>query len=48
MITDNKRRQIARDNKRENTRRIEHTYNIGDEVLRIKRGIKRKYSRHKS
>ena len=49
LITDNKRKQIARDNTRENTRRIEHTYNVGDEVLRIlKRGIKRKYSKHKS
>ena len=48
MITENKRKQIARDNARENTGRIEHTYNIGDEVLRIKRGIKRKYSKHKS
>ena len=48
LITDNKRKQIARDNERENTRRIEHTYNEGDEVLRIKRGIKRKYSKHKS
>ena len=48
MITENKRKQIARDNARENTGRIEHTYNIGDEVLRIKRGIKRKYSRHKT
>jgi hypothetical protein len=48
MITENKRKQIARDNACENTGRIEHTYNIGDEVLRIKRGIKRKYSKHKS
>ena len=48
LITDNKRKQIARDNSRENTKRIEHTYNVGDEVLRLKRGIKRKYSRHKS
>ena len=29
-------------------KRIEQTYNVGDEVLRIKRGIKRKYSRQKS
>ena len=48
LITDNKRKQIARDNERENTKRIEHTYNVGDEVLRIKRGIKRKYSKDKS
>jgi hypothetical protein len=40
MITENKHKQIARDNARENTGRIEHTYNIGDKVLRIKRGIK--------
>jgi len=47
-ITDNKRKQIARDNARENDARIPHEYEIGDEVLRIKRGVKRKYSRHKS
>ena len=48
MITENKHKQIARNNARENTGRIKHTYNIGDEVLHIKRGIKRKYSRHKT
>ena len=48
LITDNKRKQITHDNIRKNTRRIEHTCNEGDEVLRIKRGIKRKYSKHKS
>ena len=47
MITENKHKQIARDNACENTGRIEHTYNIGDEVLRIKRGIK-KNSRNKT
>ena len=48
LITDNKRKQIARDNMRENAGRIEHEYKVGDEVLRLKRGIKRKYSKHKS
>lgn len=48
IITENKRKQIARDNNRENARRIAHSYSVGDEVLRIKKGIKRKYSRHKS
>ena len=48
MITENKHKQIACDNACENTGRIENTYNIGDEVLCIKRGIKRKYSKHKS
>ena len=48
LITNNKRKQIARDNARENTGRIPHNYNIGDEVLRLKRGIRRKYSRNKS
>ena len=48
LITENKRKQIARDNQRENTGRIQHFYKVGDEVLRIKRGIKIKYSRLKS
>ena len=47
-ITENKRKQIARDNIRENSVRIPHEYKVGDEVLRLKKGIKRKYSRHKS
>ena len=41
MITENKRKQIACDNKRKNTGRIPHTYNKGDRVLRLKRRIKR-------
>ena len=48
MITDNKRKQTAYDNVHENTGRIEHIYNIGDEVLYIRYRIKRKYSKHKS
>jgi transposase InsO family protein len=48
LISENKRKQIAYDNERENAGRIAHTYKIGDEVLRLKRGIKRKYSKHKS
>ena len=48
LITENKRKQIACDNARENTERIPHQYKIGDEVLRIKKGVKRKYSKHKS
>ena len=47
-ITENKRKQIARDNIRENSVRIPHEYKVGDEVLRLKKGIKRKYSKHKS
>ena len=34
-MTKNKRKQIARDNKRENTECIPHQYKIGDKVLRI-------------
>ena len=48
MITENKRKQIARDNTRENTGLIPHKYNKGDKVLRLKRGIKKKYTKHKS
>ena len=48
LITKNKRKQIARDNTQENTERIPHKYSVGDEVLRIKRGVWRKYSKHKS
>ena len=48
LITENKRKQIARDNERENAGRIAHPYKVGDEVLHLKKGIKRKYSRHKS
>ena len=32
----------------QNTERIPHTYNKGDEALQLKPGIKRKYSSHKS
>ena len=48
LITKNKRKQIAQDNTRENTERIRHEYRVGDEVLCIKRGVQRKYSKHKS
>ena len=48
LITENKRKQIARDNIRENTERIPHKYQVGDEVLCIKKGIHRKYSKGKS
>ena len=48
LITKNKRKQIACDNTRENTERIPYQYKVGDEVLRIKRGIQRKYSKGKS
>ena len=48
LITDRKRDQILPDNARENSQRIPHDYQIGDEVVRLKRGIKRKYSKHKS
>ena len=48
LITENKRKQIARDNVRENTERIPHQYKVGDEVLRIKRSVQRKYSKYKT
>ena len=48
LMTENKRKQIARDNARENMERIPYQYKIGDEVLRLKRGIQRKYSKNKS
>ena len=48
LITENKRKQIARDNTRENTERIPYQYKVGDEVLRIKRSNQRKYSKRKS
>ena len=48
LITENKRKQIVRDNIRENTERIPYQYQVGDEVLRIKRGVQRKYSKSKS
>ena len=47
-MTENKRKQIARDNARENTERIPHQYKIRDKVLRIKKGVRRKYSKHKN
>ena len=48
LISENKRKQIACDNERENAGLIVHTYKVGDEVLRLKRGIKIKYSKNKS
>ena len=48
LMTKNKRKQITRDNARENTEHIPHQYRIEDEVLRIKKGVRRKYSKHKS
>ena len=47
-ITENKRKQVARDNIRENKSRIPHEYAVGDTVLKKKGGIKRKYSNHKT
>ena len=47
-ITERKRKQITKDNKRENAVRIPHQYQVGDEVLRIKKGVKRKFSSSKS
>ena len=37
-----------RDNTRENTEHIPHQYKVGDKVLCVKRGVRRKYSKHKS
>ena len=48
LMTENKRKQIARDNAQENTEHIPHQYKVGDKVLCIKKGVKRKYSNHKS
>jgi hypothetical protein len=48
LITDRKRSQVEKDNARENSQRLPHQYNVGDNVVRLKRGIKRKYSKHKS
>ena len=48
LISENKCKKIAHNNERENAGRIAHTYKAGDEVLRLKRRIKRKYSKHKS
>ena len=48
LITKNKRKQIACNNTWENTECIPHEYKVGDEVLRIKRGVQRKYSKYKS
>ena len=48
LITNKKRNQIASDNACENTEHIPHQYEIGDEVLCLKRSIQRKYSKNKS
>ena len=48
LITNNKRKQIARDNAHENTECIPHQYKIGDKVFHLKRSIQRKYSKNKS
>ena len=48
LINKNKRKQIVRNNTRKNTERIPHKYKIRDKVLRIKRGVQRKYSKNKS
>jgi hypothetical protein len=41
-LTDRRQKQIDKDNKRENSKRIPHDYNIGDRVYIIKDGINRK------
>jgi transposase InsO family protein len=41
-ITERKRTQILKDNKRENSKRIEHIYAIGDKVYVNSYGVKRK------
>ena len=38
-MTENKRKQIEKDNIRENTERIPYDYKVGDELLQIKRGV---------
>ena len=48
LISKNKHKQIACDNERENSGCIVHIYKVGNKVLRLKLGIKRKYSKHKS
>ena len=48
MINDNKHKQIAHNNTHKNTGHIRHTYDKGNIVFQLKRGIKRKDSKHKS
>ena len=47
-ITERKRKQIARDNERENAARISHQYQVGDRVLKKTTRILRKFSKRKS
>lgn len=47
-ITDKKRKKVACDNKGENQNRIPHEYAVGDTVLKIRRGVKRKYFKSKT
>ncbi|GFH49966.1 hypothetical protein CTEN210_06442 [Chaetoceros tenuissimus] len=47
-ITERKRKQIARDNERENAARISHQYKVGDRVLKTTNRILRKFSKKKS
>ena len=48
LITENKRKQIACNNKRKNTGAIKNTYKQEDEFLGLKLEKKRKYSNNKS
>jgi hypothetical protein len=41
-IKERKQRLILQNNKRENAKRIPHTYNVGD-IVRVKAGAKRKH-----
>jgi hypothetical protein len=43
-IKNNKQKIIANSNKRENLKRIKHTYNVGDRILLRKPGLRRKLS----
>ena len=48
LITQNKIKQVRKDNARENSKRIPHKYKVGDRVFQIKKGVKRKLSNRKS
>ena len=47
LIESNKEQQILRDNIRENMKRIDYDYKVGDKVMIILKGVKRKLSRKK-
>ena len=48
LITERKRLQVQKDNSRENSKRIPHEYKVGDQVFRVKKGVRRKLSDKKT